>query len=140
MKRWDAVIIAAGLPAAVIGWQVAEKAEGRFIAVMTTIAAVLAGIAVNHTIARAPRLVVRYANPAAGDRPVVWNGPGGQPTYLQVLVENCGQGPARAVEVEFDHLGMELVNAIGNAPIRTELDVTVKPSRFTAGERGAEPG
>lgn len=32
MKRWDAVIIAAGLPAAVIGWQVAEKAEGRFIA------------------------------------------------------------------------------------------------------------
>jgi hypothetical protein len=50
---------------------VTEKPEGRFIAVMTTFAAVLAGLALNHAIARAPQLLVGYCNPEASDRPEV---------------------------------------------------------------------
>jgi hypothetical protein len=141
MKRWDAALIVAGLPTAVVGWLVTETAEGRFITLMTTIGAVLARVAVNHSITRAPRLVVRYANPAAGDRPVVWNHPDGRTSTgtLQVLVENRGQGPARAVEVEFDHLGLELFNATGNPPNPQELDFRVFPIRFTGGERVLNP-
>jgi hypothetical protein len=140
MKRWDAAIIAAGLPTAVIGWQVAETAEGRFIALMTTIGAILAGVAVNHSIARAPRLVVSYGNPQAANEPVVWNDPTQGRAHLIVQVENVGPASARAVEVEFDHLGVQIFNASGNDVDSEELNIRHNPPRFTGGERVLNPG
>jgi hypothetical protein len=133
MKRLDAAIIALGLLFAAIGLWVAETAEGRFITLMATLAAVLAGLDLNHTITRAPRLVVSYRNPRAGGRPVVWRDPApGSPPQLQVWVENRGSGPARAVEVEFDKLNVDCFGEGG-------MPFAVNPPRYMGGERVLGP-
>jgi hypothetical protein len=131
MKRLDAAFIALGLLFAAIGLWVAETAEGRFITLMATLAAVLAGLDLNHTITRAPRLVVTYRNPRAGGRPVVWREPGSQP-QLEVWLENHGSGPARAVEVEFDKLNTDCFGE-GGSPF------PVNPPRYMGGERVLGP-
>jgi hypothetical protein len=140
MKRLDAAIVAAGLPAAAIGWRVASTGEGRFLAVMTTIAAVLGGLALNHAITRRPHLVVSYRNPDADGRPVVWRAlPPKQSSYLLVRLDNDGPGAARAIEVDFDSLGVEIWNESGNFP-GPYVDATVHPPRFIGRERVLGPG
>jgi hypothetical protein len=57
-----------------------------------------------------------------------------------VRIENQGRGPARAVEVEFDYLGMMVWNPTGNPANPEELEVRVNPPRFTGGERVLNPG
>jgi hypothetical protein len=57
-----------------------------------------------------------------------------------VRVENKGRGSARAVEVEFDYLGMSVWNPTGNPANAQELDARVNPPRFTGGERVLNPG
>jgi hypothetical protein len=139
MKRWDAAIVVAGLIVAVIGYQIVEAASDRYIAAVALAGLVLTAVTFNHLVPRSPRLVVTYANPQVSDRPVVWNG---HPTraHLQLVVENHGHAPARAVEVEFESLGMDAFNASGNPPDPRELNIRENPPRFTGGERVLNPG
>jgi hypothetical protein len=128
MKRWDAAIVAAGLVVAVIGFVVVEGGSDRYIAAVALAGLVLTAVTLNHLVPRPPRLVVTYANPQADGRPVVWNDPtGGNVPHLQVRVENRGHAPARAVEVEIDHFGMQVFDAPGG------LDRRAHPYRFMGG-------
>jgi hypothetical protein len=139
MKRWDATLVIVGLVVAALGYQIVEKGSDRYIAAVALATLVLTAMTLNHLVPRSPRLVVTYANPLASDRPVVWND---HPTraQLQVRVENHGHAPARAVEVEFDSLGMWVFNVSGNPPDPQELNVRENPPRFTGGERVLNPG
>jgi hypothetical protein len=142
MKRWDAAIVAAGVVAGVIGAVVVEGGSDRYIAAVALAGLVLTAVTFNHLVPRSPRVVVTYANPQAADRPVVWNDPSrrNRAAHLVVRVENRGRAPARAVEVEFDHLGMHTFNASGNPPDPRELDVRVSLPRFMGGKRVLNPG
>jgi hypothetical protein len=146
MKRLDGLIdggiVAAGVIAAVGGLRLASSGEGRFNAVFIVAAAALAAVTLNHTIPRRPRLVVHYRNPEAGGRPVVWPYRHGEPgARLHVIVENRGRGPAEAVEVRFDNLGVSVWNESGNpGNPAAEVDRSLSPPRFEGGLRIVNPG
>jgi hypothetical protein len=135
MRGWNITIVAIGVLVALVGAFVSDP----YLAAVATAGAVLAALSLNYMIPRRPRLVVTYANPAVADRPVVWNHPT-HSAHLQVLVDNRGRAPARAVEVEFDYFGMAVFNASGNPPNPQELDARVNPPRFMGGERVLNPG
>jgi hypothetical protein len=137
MKRLDAAIIAAGLLLVVIGLWVAETAEGRFTAGMATLAAVLAGLALNHTIARPPRLVVRYVNRDT-DTPVVWNDPKMWAVLVVFGEPWAGSGTGRRGGIRPPEHGA--VEPLGNALYPEEVNIWVNPPRFTGGERVLNPG
>jgi hypothetical protein len=137
MRGWNITIVAIGVLVAVVGAFVSDP----YLAAVATAGAVLAALSLNYMIPRRPRLVVTYTNPATADRPVVWNDPTRRSSaHLHVLVDNRGRAPARAVEVEFDYLGMAVFNASGNSPNPQELDARVNPPRFMGGERVLNPG
>jgi hypothetical protein len=136
MRRSNIAIVALGIVVAAVDAVVSDP----YLAVVASASAVLAGLTLDYEIPRKPQLVVSYVNPQASNRPVVWNDSQRGHAHLIVQVENVGRAPARAVEIEFDYLGMQIFNGSGNSPDSEELNIRVNPPRFTGGDRVLNPG
>jgi hypothetical protein len=135
---WDVGILLAGALLVALGFRVVHDAAGRYIGTVTAATLVVAGMALNHTIPRRPRLTVSYENPEAGGEAMLWRRPLG--AYLVVVVENHGAGTAEIVEVDFDPIDLMLCNESGGPADGVYLLPVQSPPRYQGKERLLAPG
>lgn len=141
MTRADFALVSLGLLASTATLLVRMDAGTRFGAIAALAAAVTAGIAANHSIARAPRLIVEYRNQALDGRPEVWAGSSGNGARaaLHVVARNEGRGTAEAFEIRFDTAGASyLWNESGNGS--SDVEQNYHPPRFLGRDRVINPG
>lgn len=85
---------------------IAHTAIDRFIGIFVIAGAIVPLIALNHQLARPPRLLVEYRNPDRSNKPEVWKQVHHYDRIwiLQVYLVNDGDADSEAIEVDFDLL------------------------------------